>query len=80
MNGWYEPEEFRGHVREPDVDDLHYIARDMGLSDVRIIGRNWLGTRSRKASIRLATRIFDPVMRLRPSVCADIYLFARKPA
>ena len=34
MAHWYEPELFRGHVREPDVDDLRYIARDMGLEDV----------------------------------------------
>ena len=36
----YEEPEFRGHVREPDVADLRYIARDMGLKDVQIFGRN----------------------------------------
>src|SRR5262245_4681365 len=29
LQDWYEPDVFRGHVREPTVDDLRYIARDM---------------------------------------------------
>ncbi|MBW2421804.1 MAG: class I SAM-dependent methyltransferase, partial [Deltaproteobacteria bacterium] len=54
MAHWYEPELFRGHVREPDVDDLRYIARDMQLTEVEIIGRNWIAlTTSRR--IRIAT-------------------------
>jgi 2-polyprenyl-3-methyl-5-hydroxy-6-metoxy-1,4-benzoquinol methylase len=39
MGDWYECEQFRGHVREPDVDDFRYIARDLGLSRVEIVGR-----------------------------------------
>jgi SAM-dependent methyltransferase len=80
MSEWYEAERFRGHVREPDVDDLHYIARDMGLRDVEIIGRNWLGYRSRYAFVRYLTPVFDLPLRATPSLCADIYLVARKPA
>jgi SAM-dependent methyltransferase len=77
MSDWYEPERFRGHVREPDVDDLHYIARDMRLSEVEVIGRNWLLTK-RPPGLRWAGTIVDRILRLRPSLCADIYLVGRK--
>lgn len=77
MAEWYESGLFRGHVREPDVADLRYIAADMGLTDQRIVGRNWIGYHSSRKIIRLATYIADFPLRLRPSLCADIYLLAR---
>ncbi len=80
MEHWYEPEFFRGHVREPDVDDLHYIARDMALCDVEILGRNWAGTLSPNPWMRRVARLLDRPLRLRPSLCSDLYLVARKPA
>lgn len=80
MQAWYEADRFRGHVREPDVADLHYMARDMGLADVRIMGRNWAGRNSPNPVIRLATRAVDHVLRVRPSLCSDIYLLGRRPA
>jgi SAM-dependent methyltransferase len=76
---WYENEVFRHHVREPDVGDLHYIARDMGLVDVRIIGRNWLGYHASSPVVRIATKLMDYPLRLRPSLCADLYLVGSKP-
>jgi 2-polyprenyl-3-methyl-5-hydroxy-6-metoxy-1,4-benzoquinol methylase len=79
MQDWYEPEVFRGHVREPDVCDLKYIARDMGLVDVRIIGRNWLGYYSERAAIRIATKLMDYPLRLKPSLCSDLYMTGKKP-
>ena len=42
IDDWYEQETFRGHVREPDVEDLRYIANDMGLMELQILGRNWM--------------------------------------
>lgn len=77
MAHWYETEVFRGHVREPDVGDLKYIARDMGLCEICIVGRNWLGYYSSNAAIRLATRVFDLPLRLVPSLCSDIYLVGK---
>jgi SAM-dependent methyltransferase len=74
MGDWYEDSLFRGHVREPDVQDLHYIARDMHLSDVRVVGRNWLGYYSRSALVKGVTPIFDLPLRLFPSLCSDIYV------
>jgi 2-polyprenyl-3-methyl-5-hydroxy-6-metoxy-1,4-benzoquinol methylase len=79
MESWYEAPVFRGHVREPDTDDLRYIARDLGIKDVRVIGRNWVGFQSPNALIRLLTRVSDPCLRLFPSLCANIYLIGIKP-
>ncbi|MBW4623007.1 MAG: class I SAM-dependent methyltransferase [Cyanosarcina radialis HA8281-LM2] len=78
MQDWYEPDKFRGHVREPDVGDLIYIAADMGLTNTKIYGRNWLGYYSSKQLVRLATKIVDYPLRLKPSLCSDIYLVGRK--
>jgi 2-polyprenyl-3-methyl-5-hydroxy-6-metoxy-1,4-benzoquinol methylase len=75
---WYEVDKFRGHVREPDVGDLFYIARDMGLTDTKIYGRNWLGYRSANLAVRSATRAMDYLLRFKPSLCSDIYLVGRK--
>jgi SAM-dependent methyltransferase len=79
MADWYEQERFRGHVREPDVDDLRYIATGLGLVDVAIYGRNWTGWSHRRRIVRLATRLADPLLRRFPSLCSDIYVVGRKP-
>jgi SAM-dependent methyltransferase len=79
MHEWYESHTFRGHTREPDIDDLRYIARDMGLERVTIFGRNWVGYVARRRTIRVATRLFDKLLRLRPSLCGDIYMLGYKP-
>jgi SAM-dependent methyltransferase len=79
MKDWYEPEVFRGHIREPDVQDLLYIAADLGLEDARVLGRNWLGCQSDKKLLRIAASFLDPLIRLRPSLCSNIYLVGTKP-
>lgn len=78
MSDWYDKQEFRGHVREPDVDDLKYIARDLALADAKIIGRNWVGLGSQNIGIRFVSRIVDKPLRLFPSLCGDIYLIGTK--
>jgi len=78
MEHWYEPDIFRGHVREPDVSDLLYIAKDMGLNNLRIIGRNWQGYYSGSHMIRVLTYFADHVLRAKPSLCSDIYLVGQK--
>jgi SAM-dependent methyltransferase len=78
MQDWYETPVFRGHVREPDVDDLKYIARDMGLVNIQIGGKNWLGYRSKSKAIRMATIAIDPLIRDFPTLCSDIYLVGNK--
>jgi 2-polyprenyl-3-methyl-5-hydroxy-6-metoxy-1,4-benzoquinol methylase len=78
MHDWYEPDIFRAHVREPDVSDLKYIARDMGLVDIKIYGRNWLGYYSASPAIRFATKIMDYPLKFKPSLCSDIYMVGIK--
>lgn len=79
MSDWYERDVFRGHVREPNVEDLLYIARDMGLVQVAILGRNWAGHGSPSRIVRRLTACLDPVLRLKPSLCSDLYLLGRRP-
>ena len=78
MEDWYEKPVFRGHVREPDVRDLRYIATDLGASRCEVIGRNWLGYTNRSAFIRAVIPLVDHALRLVPSLCSDIYLIAWK--
>ena len=78
MASWYDEPEFTSHVREPDVDDLEVIARDLGLEDFRIVGRNWSGHSSPSRATRLAARLMDRMLQLRPSLCSDLYLIVRK--
>lgn len=78
MEHWYEQPQFRGHVREPVVDDLIYISNDMKLVNVKIYGRNWLGYCSRSAAIRSLTKLIDCPLRLKPSLCANIYMVGQK--
>lgn len=77
MNDWYEQPVFRGHVREPSVPDLYYIARDMGLDRVQIHGENFAGMA--KPSLKLATAVLNPVLKLKPSLCSEIYLTGHRP-
>jgi 2-polyprenyl-3-methyl-5-hydroxy-6-metoxy-1,4-benzoquinol methylase len=79
MEHWYEQPQFRGHVREPVVEDLVYISNDMKLRDVKIYGRNWLGYYSRNPTVRTLTKFMDYPLRLKPSLCSDIYMVGRKP-
>jgi 2-polyprenyl-3-methyl-5-hydroxy-6-metoxy-1,4-benzoquinol methylase len=78
MQDWYESDVFRGHVREPDVEDLHYIAKDIGLQPYSILGRNWLGY-SGNSVRRMLAAVADYPLRLRPRLCSDIYLVGTKP-
>ena len=80
FDAWYHEETFRGHVREPDVQDLRLIAEDLGLESVTIIGRNYVGMRSRYPLIKQLAALADPVLRLVPSICSDIYVLGRRPS
>jgi SAM-dependent methyltransferase len=73
---WYEADDFHGHVREPTVGDFARIARDVPLESWSVFGRNWLGYRGGRLR-RVVTRVLDRPLRLRPSLCADLYLVGR---
>lgn len=79
MADWYEAKVFRGHVREPSVADLRYIARDLGLADSAIYGQNWVVLTHPNALVRRVGRFLNPILRLRPSLCSEIYLTGRRP-
>jgi 2-polyprenyl-3-methyl-5-hydroxy-6-metoxy-1,4-benzoquinol methylase len=74
MRFWYEPDVFRAHVREPSVSDLRYICKDLHLDILSVAGRNWLG----RISYPRLTKLIDPVLRMRPGWCSDIYIIATK--
>jgi 2-polyprenyl-3-methyl-5-hydroxy-6-metoxy-1,4-benzoquinol methylase len=80
MSDWYEQDQFRGHVREPDLEDLLYIANDIGLSDVKVIGRNWSGYATGSPLLRALMPAIDRVLRARPTLCSDLYLIGRRAA
>lgn len=75
---WYGEDQFRGHVREPDVDDLRSIATSLGFSNYRIIGRNWYAYADRFKAISPVIPVADRILRSLPSLCSNIYLLARK--
>jgi 2-polyprenyl-3-methyl-5-hydroxy-6-metoxy-1,4-benzoquinol methylase len=77
---WYEVDHFRGHVREPDLEDLVWIARDMGLINIKTYGRNWMGHYSSNKIIRMLTKIADKPLRNFPTLCSDIYVIGQKPS
>ena len=78
MEDWYEQEVFRGHVREPDVDDLAYIAHSLGFSSFYIEGRNWIGYLNERTLVKKLMPLIDPLLRSRPGLCSDIYLYGVK--
>lgn len=78
MEQWYETQHFRGHVREPDLDDFRHIASDLGLREVAVYGRNYLGLTSTRPWAQHVTRVLDRPLRLRPSLCSDLYVVGRK--
>ena len=78
MLEWYEQPIFRSHVREPSLADLRYMARDLGLDDTRIMGRNWSGALASGRVRRAIGTALDLPLRLRPSLCSDLYLTGRK--
>jgi SAM-dependent methyltransferase len=73
---WYDRQEFRGHVREPIVSDLAYIARDLGIADFRILGRNWIWNQS--AIIKRPLESIGRVIEYWPSLCTEIFLVGHK--
>lgn len=75
---WYEPKIFRDHVREPDVQDLKKIAKDISLCDYQIIGRNWQGSLSPSKITRISTKMSHQILSYFPSLCSDIYLLGYK--
>ena len=59
-------------------DIIRYIARDIGASKYKIVGRNWLGYYHPNKVIQKVAPAIDMLLRPFPSLCSDIYLYAWK--
>jgi SAM-dependent methyltransferase len=66
-----------GHVREYCTDDLRRLAAVLGLEDVRVFGRNWVG----RAWVLARAHVPAPLLRCgdwllsrRAGLCTDLYL------
>ena len=79
MDAWYCKELFIGHVREPVLADLTFIARDLGLHVQAVFGRNWIGLEKVPSSLSAPAKAADRLLRVFPSLCSDIYILAAKP-
>jgi hypothetical protein len=73
MSDWYETPEFRGHVREPDVEDLRYIAHDIGIVDCRFHSQLDRVRESKAVGPAGYVRL-----RLFPTLWGEIYLVGKK--
>ena len=80
MGEWYDQPVMRSHVREPLARDLSYIAADLGLCDVEVFGRNFLGRGSCVKWRRPLARTADVLIQRRATLCSDLYLVGRKAA
>ena len=67
-------------MREPTAGELRHIASDLGLAEVTIWGRNWLGLMAESAAVRAVSRLADRPLRVAPSLCSDIYVAGRRPS
>ncbi|HEU5058078.1 MAG TPA: class I SAM-dependent methyltransferase [Kofleriaceae bacterium] len=69
---------FTGHVREWTAGELLQLARWLGLSEARVIGRNWLGYRKYERVPVVAKFAIDQLLRPLPTLCSDLLLEAVK--
>jgi SAM-dependent methyltransferase len=72
VQDWYESDIFRDAIREPSVADMRYICRDLDMAILAVIGRNWLD----RMSYPLLSKLTDPLLRMRPGLCSDLYVVA----
>jgi SAM-dependent methyltransferase len=83
---WYHDGDpvFRGHVREPVLEDLHQLLRWNEFDLVATHGRNFIGRYSNALSflpprlVRALGIAADTLLSLRPSLCSDLHVIGRK--
>jgi SAM-dependent methyltransferase len=79
FDSWYIGGQFRSHVREPVVKDFRRLAHSVPLTNVSVVGRNWLGYMRTHNRYQVAgMRAMDHLLRRRPQLCSTIYLVANK--
>ena len=77
FDDWWEPEIFRGHVREPTLPELRRMVRALGLREQAVFGRSFSG-RYRGGATALLARLAELPMRALPRLASDLYLTARR--
>lgn len=82
---WYDSDlGFRGHVREPVVDDLKNLAIWNQFRLTAVHGRNFIGAdtlaipRLSGASMKRIVELSDGILRFFPTLCSDIHVVAQK--
>jgi SAM-dependent methyltransferase len=84
LSEWYGSPDFRGHVREPTVSDLHQLMSWNGFEVVGTYGRNFIGTRSIALAwmsvnaTQFLARASEGFLRHFPTLCSDIHVVACK--
>ena len=78
FDDWWQPETFRGHVREPTLGELRRMVRALGLREEAVFGRSFQG-HYRGGLAALAARALELPLRALPQLASDLYLRARKP-
>jgi SAM-dependent methyltransferase len=65
---------WHGHVREPTLSELAWMATEAGFRVEATFGRNFLA----RQNFGAAGRLLDPLLRFAPGLCSDIYVVARR--
>jgi SAM-dependent methyltransferase len=79
LDDWWQPAQFRGHVREPTLPELRWMVRSLGLAEEAVFGRSFAGL-LQGGLVRLAARALDLPLRALPQLASDLYVVGRKPA
>ncbi len=74
---WWQPDRFRGHVREPTLPELRWMVRALGLSVDAVYGRSFAGL-SQGGLEGLAARLLDLPLRALPQLASDLYVVAHR--
>lgn len=76
--GFWESDPYFGHVREYSMGDLLAVAGYLGLSDVKIAGKNWFGALYRMVRSRSLAERLDKMLQLFPGLCGSLFLSGMK--
>ena len=86
LDEWYDTEgPFRGHVREPTLEELKTLLTRNGFAVQTAAGRNFLGQDSLITGPRGSTRgtrllwsVLDRLLRVVPTLCSDLHVVGKK--
>lgn len=86
LEEWYHDEPFfRGHVREPVLNDLQKLMHWNGFRIMAKYGRNFIGRKSSALGflspkvLKAFVKFIDIPLRAFPALCSDIHVVGKKP-